>query len=156
MIFHIKLLILLLLILSSCSSNKVVNNHGTRFIDIKSEKLLINKSNKNDIYELLGPPSIKSTFDSNTWIYIERKKESTSIFKLGKKKLKKNNVLIVEIDNKGLLKKKILYNLNKMNDIDFDKSLTQSGYEKNSYVYSVLTSLRQKINSPIKRKKSAN
>ena len=83
-------------------------------------------------------------------------KESTSIFKLGKKKLKKNNVLIVEIDNKGLLKKKILYNLNKMNDIDFDKSLTQSGYEKNSYVYSVLTSLRQKINSPIKRKKSAN
>ena len=118
--------------------------------------MLIDKSNKNDIYELLGPPSIKSVFDNNTWIYIERKKESTSIFKLGKKKLKKNNVLVVEIDKKGLLKKKTFYDLNNMNDLDFDKSLTQSGYQKNSYVYSVLTSLRQKINSPIKRKKSAN
>ena len=156
MIFHIKILLILLIIISSCSSNKVVNNHGTSFIDVKSKDLLINKSNKNDIYELLGPPSIKSAFDNNTWIYIERKKESTSIFKLGKKKLKKNNVLVVEIDKKGLLKKKTFYDLNNMNDLDFDKNLTQSGYEKNSYVYSVLTSLRQKINSPIKRKKSAN
>ena len=156
MIFHIKILLILLLIISSCSSNKVISNHGTRFIDIKSKKLLINESNKNDIYNLIGPPSIKSAFDSNTWIYIERVKENTSIFKLGAKKLKKNNVLIVEIGSKGLLKKKIFYDLTKMNDIEFDKSLTESGYEKNSYVYSVLTSLRQKINSPIKRKKSEN
>ena len=64
--------------------------------------------------------------------------------------------MVVEIDKKGLLKKKTFYDLNNMNDLDFDKNLTQTGYEKNSYVYSVLTSLRQKINSPIKRKKSAN
>ena len=62
-------------------------------------------------------------------------------------------VAILEIDNKGILKKKEIYDLNKMNKYKFSENTTQDSYEKNSYIYGVLTSLREKINAPAKRKK---
>ena len=105
---------------------------------------------------ILGPPSTKSSFNNNIWIYVERKEESMSVFKLGKRKLKKNNVLVVELDDNGILLKKNLFDINKMNDIKFSEQITSSGYQKDTYVYNVLTSLRDKINSPIKRKRSKN
>ena len=149
-----KYFILILLFITSCSTNKVVTNHGSYLIIEKSEKLAINESNKNDILNALGPPSSKSTFNENIWIYIERKKESTSIFTLGRKKLTKNNVLVVKLDNFGILKEKNIYDLNNYTDLKFSKTLTSQGYEKNSYVYSVLTSLRNKINAPITKKRT--
>ena len=149
-----KYLILLVFFFTlSCSLNKVKNNHGVLSLENKISKIIINKSNTNDIINIFGPPSTKSTFDNNLWIYIERKKVNRSIFKLGNKKIVKNNVAILEIDNKGILKKKEIYDLNKMNKYKFSENTTQNNYEKNSYIYGVLTSLREKINAPAKRKK---
>ena len=99
-------IIFIFFFISNCSLNKVVKHHGVHFLDKKQEKLTLNKSNKNDITEILGPPSTTSTFDNDVWIYIERKNIKSSIIKLGKRKLIVNNVLILEIDNKGLLVKK--------------------------------------------------
>ena len=147
------ILILILFFTLSCSLNKVKNNHGVLSLENKISKIIINKSNTNDIINIFGPPSTKSTFDNNLWIYIERKKVNRSIFKLGNKKIVKNNVAILEIDNKGILKKKEIYDLNKMNKYKFSENTTQNSYEKNSYIYGVLTSLREKINAPAKRKK---
>jgi outer membrane protein assembly factor BamE (lipoprotein component of BamABCDE complex) len=147
------ILILILFFTLSCSLNKVKNNHGVLSLENKINKIKINKSNTNDIISIFGPPSTKSTFDNNLWIYIERKKVNRSIFKLGNKKIVKNNVAILEIDNKGILKKKEIYDLNKMNKYKFSENTTQNNYEKNSYIYGVLTSLREKINAPAKRKK---
>tara|TARA_B110000196_G_C21102296_1_gene643297 strand:+ start:690 stop:1151 length:462 start_codon:yes stop_codon:yes gene_type:complete len=147
------ILILILFFTLSCSLNKVKNNHGVLSLENKISKIIINKSNTNDIINIFGPPSTKSTFDNNLWIYIERKKVNRSIFKLGNKKIVKNNVAILEIDNKGILKKKEIYDLNKMNKYKFSENTTQDSYEKNSYIYGVLTSLREKINAPAKRKK---
>ena len=100
------ILILILFFTLSCSLNKVKNNHGVLSLENKISKIIINKSNTNDIINIFGPPSTKSTFDNNLWIYIERKKANRSIFRLGSKKIVKNNVAILEIDNKGILKKK--------------------------------------------------
>ena len=147
------ILILILFFTLSCSLNKVKNNHGVLSLENKISKIIINKSNTNDIINIFGPPSTKSTFDNNLWIYIERKKINRSIFKLGNKKIVKNNVAILEIDNKGILKKKEIYDLNKMNKYKFSENTTQNNFEKNSYIYGVLTSLREKINAPAKRKK---
>ena len=147
------ILILILFFTLSCSLNKVKNNHGVLSLENKISKIIINKSNTNDIINIFGPPSTKSTFDNNLWIYIERKKVNHSIFKLGNRKIVKNNVAILEIDNKGILKKKEIYDLNKMNKYKFSENTTQNTYEKNSYIYGVLTSLREKINAPAKRKK---
>ena len=147
------ILILLLFFTLSCSLNKVKNNHGVLSLENKINKIEINKSNKNDIIKIFGPPSTKSTFDNNLWIYIERKKSNRSIFALGNKKTIKNNVAVIEIDSKGLLKSKKIYNLNNMNKYKFSENTTENTYEKNSYIYGVLTSLREKINAPSKRKK---
>ena len=147
------ILILILFFTLSCSLNKVKNNHGVLSLENKISKIKINKSNTNDIISIFGPPTTKSTFDNNLWIYIERKKVNRSVFKLGNKKIVKNNVAILEIDNKGILKKKEIYDLNKMNKYKFSENTTQNSYKKNSYIYGVLTSLREKINAPAKRKK---
>ena len=150
-----RYLIILFFITTSCASNKVVKVHGTNQIDTKSEKLLVNVTDKNEIMKLLGPPSVISSFDSNTWIYLERKEISSSIFKLGKKKLIKNNALIVKLNDNGILKNKDFFDLNKMNSIEFNENVTLSGYQKNSFVYNLLTSLREKINNPVTKKRSS-
>ena len=148
-----KILLFILIFILSCTTNKVVKHHGVHFLDKKHKKLEINSSNKNDIIKLLGEPSTKSTFDNDVWIYIERKISTGSIFKLGKEKLITNNVLVVEIDDLGLLTDINFYDKNTMNDIKFVSSSTESAYKKRSFVYDFLSSMRQKINEPMKKKK---
>ena len=136
----------------SCSTNKVKNNHGVLSLNNKYNKIVIEKSNSNDILNLLGPPSTKSSFDTNIWIYIERKKINQSVFKLGKQKIENNNVLVLELNNKGILAKKKLYNLDDMNNYKFVEKATQKDFSQNSFVYGVLSSLRDKINAPVRRR----
>ena len=115
---------------------------------------MINKSNTNDILKLLGAPSTKSAFDNDLWIYIERKTDQSSIRKFGTERIMVNNVLVLEINNKGLLQKKEFYDLKNMKDIKFTTRTTDSQYNKNSFIYEFLSSLRQKINDPLgKRRK---
>ena len=152
------LLLIIFLLIVNCKFNKVVDNHGVHYLDIKQKSLIINKSNKNDIILLLGPPSTKSKFDNDLWIYIERKKTRSSLLKLGKKKLLANNVLLLEINNKGLLAKKELLDISDMKKINFINEETDISYSKKSFVYDFLSSMRQKVNDPLgirakKRKK---
>ena len=146
-------IIILFFLLFNCSNNKVVKNHGVLSLEKKSNKIFVSKSNKNDLLDILGPPSIVSTFNDNTWIYIERKKVNQSIFKLGKKKIEKNNILIVQINDYGVLENKNFYDMSKMNKIKFDKELTKQEYSKDTFLYNFLSSFREKINSPVKRRK---
>ena len=147
------LFIIAFIFILSCSTNKVKNNHGVLSLNNKFNKIVVEKSNSNDILNLLGPPSTKSSFDVNIWIYIERKKTNQSIFKLGKQKIEKNNVLVLELDNKGIVAKKKLYNLDDMNDYKFVEKATQKDFSQNSFVYGVLSSLRDKINAPVRKRK---
>ena len=120
----------------------------------KQAMLKVNESNNNDIIKLLGYPSTKSTFDNDLWIYIERKTDHSSIIKLGKEKIILNNVLLLELNNRGLLKKKEFIDITKMQKIKFSTQVTDSQYKKKTFLYDFLSSLRQKINDPLgKRKK---
>ena len=151
-----KILILTLLILASCSFNKVVQHHGVHNLEKKQTKLKINSSNKNDIIKIIGPPSTKNSFDNEVYIYIERKTSSSKLTKLGKKTLLKNNVLVLEIDNKGILLSKKFYDINDMNELNFNESQTDINYSKRSFIYSFLSSLRQKIDDPLGKKRVKN
>ena len=111
------------------------------------KKIEINSTNRNDIIKIFGEPSTKSTFDNDVWIYIERKITNTHL--LGKRELVVNNVLVLEIDQRGLLSKIDFYNIEDMNKINFDKTKTASVYGKRSFVYDFLSSMRQKINDPL-------
>ena len=152
------LLLVIFLFVVNCNFNKIVDSHGSHYLEKMQKKLTINTSNKNDIISLLGPPSTKSKFDNDLWIYIERKKTRTSILKFGTKKIYINNVLLLEIDSKGLLTKKEFFNINDMKEIKFIEDETDITYSKRSFVYDFLSSMRQKVNDPLgvrakKRKK---
>ena len=152
-----KLILILLIILqSNCTLNKVVQKHGVNNLENKQSKLKINYSNKNDIIELIGPPSTKSTFDNDIYIYIERKTSGTKLTTLGKKKLITNNVLILEINSNGILISKKFYDKNDMQNIDFDKDITTVNKSQKSFIYNFLYSVRQKINDPLGKKRIQN
>ena len=142
--------------MSSCSLNKVVQHHGVHNLEKKQIKLKTNYSNKNDIIDLIGPPSTKSSFDNYVYIYIEKKTSTSKLTKLGKKKLITNNVLILEIDNTGVLLTKKFYNIDDMKKIEFDKSETGINYSKRSFIYNFLSSLRQKVDDPLGKKRIKN
>ena len=144
-------IIFIILIATSCSLKPVDKYHGVAFLDKKQEKLLINKSNKNDIFKILGAPSTESVLEDNLWIYIENRKSKSSILKLGKEIVLTSNVLVLEIDSKGVLKNKKFYNIDDLNELSFNKNRTAMS-DKDSFVYGVMSSLKQKIDSP-KRKK---
>ena len=137
----------------NCTGNKVSNYHGTKKLDTVYKNIKLNESNKNDLIRLMGPPSTVSDFDKNKWLYIERLKTTQSIIKLGKQKLMKSNVLIVELNNKGILINKKLLNLENMNDIKYLEDTTEKDFKNNNFMYGVLTSLREKINAPAKNRR---
>jgi outer membrane protein assembly factor BamE (lipoprotein component of BamABCDE complex) len=118
-------------------------------LEKKQSSLFVNKTNKNDIIKILGNPSTKSKFDNDVWIYIERKQTQSKLTNLGKMKIYKNNVLILEIDNYGLLKKKDFYNKEDMKNIKTVQTTTESGFKKNAFIYDFMSSMRQKINDPL-------
>ena len=151
-------IIFLSLIVTNCSIKKVVKHHGVPFLEKKQTSLIVNKTNKNDIRKILGNPSTISKFDKNIWIYIERKQTQSELKNLGKMNVFKNDVLVLEIDNYGILKKKNFYNKNDMKTIKMVDATTQSGFKKNMFIYDFMSSMRQKINDPLgqrakKRKK---
>ena len=146
------ILILVFLLTLNCSINKVSNIHGYRFLDVKYEKIELNKTNKNDLRTLIGPPSTISDFD-DAWLYFERKKTNQSLMKLGKKKLSKNNVVILNFDKHGLVSKKELLDLNDMKDIKFSELKTNKKFSVNNFTYNLLSTLREKINAPTRKKR---
>ena len=130
----------------------MVKHHGVPFLEKKQETLIINKANKNDIIKILGNPSTTSKFDNDVWIYIERKQTQSELKNLGKMKIFKNDVLVLEIDNYGILKNKKFYNKDDMENIKIVKATTQAGFKKKTFIYNFLSSMRQKINDPLNKR----
>ena len=153
-------IILLSLIVSNCTIKPVVKHHGVPYLEKKQASLIVNKSNKNDIVKILGTPSTTSKFDNDIWIYIETKKTQSKIKNLGKMKIFKNDVLVLEINNYGILKKKEFYNKEDMENIKIVENTTESGFQRNSFIYDFMSSMRQKINDPLgqraKKRKQIN
>tara|TARA_B100001250_G_scaffold366525_1_gene347961 strand:- start:1514 stop:1999 length:486 start_codon:yes stop_codon:yes gene_type:complete len=142
-------LIFITFVVSNCSFKPVVNHHGVPYLEKKQASLIVNKSNKNDIRKTLGNPSTKSKFDNDIWIYIERKQTQSKLKNLGRMKIYENNVLVLEIDKYGILKKKDFYDKNDMNEIKVTKNETGKVFSKNSFIYDFMSSLRQKVNDPL-------
>ncbi len=146
------------MIVTNCSIKPVVKHHGVPFLEKKQSQLTINESNKNDIKKILGKPSTKSKFDNDIWIYIERQQTQSKLKNFGKMKIFKNDVLVLEIDNYGVLKDKKFYNMNDMKNLELTAATTEDGFKRNSFIYDFMSSMRQKMNDPLgqrakKRKK---
>ena len=145
--------ILFFIFIINCTGNKVSNYHGTKLLELKYEEIKVNVSNKNDLLKIIGPPSTVSDFDDNKWFYFERLKTNQSLVILGNQVIKKNNILVVQLNEKGILKNKYLLDLNNMNDIKYLKNITSKEFKnENNILSGVLTSFREKINAPMKRR----
>jgi outer membrane protein assembly factor BamE (lipoprotein component of BamABCDE complex) len=151
---HKIIIILIFLLLSNCNQNPVIKTHGIPFLDIKQKKLIIKTTNKNDVRKILGPPSTVAIFDNSIWIYIERTRTRGKLLKFGQNVTSKNNVLALEFNEYGILIKKDFYDKNQINKINFVKNTTDIVTREKNFIYSFLSSLRQKINKPVTRNKN--
>ena len=136
----------------NCSGNKVSNYHGNKLLSSKYDIIEVNVTNKNDLIKIIGPPSTISDFNENLWFYFERLKTNQSLVKLGAQKIKKNNILVVELNDKGILKSKRLLDLNDMNDIKYIKTVTSKEFKNDNFIYGIFSSLREKINAPLRNR----
>ena len=150
---HKIFLILLLILLSNCQRNPVIKTHGVAFLDKKHKILIIDETNKNDVKKALGYPSTIATFNDSIWIYIERTRTRGKLLKFGQNITQKNNVLALRFNEYGILTKKDFYDKNKINKINFEKETTGTITREKDFIYDFLSSIRQKINKPVKRKK---
>ena len=141
----IFLLVISLIFFNGCQRKEVIKTHGIAYLDKREKLIVVNKSNKNDAIEVLGYPATKGMTDDNLWIYIERTKTRGKLLKLGRNYLKKNNVLILEFDKYGVLIKKKFYDKESMKEVNFAKAITENDVRKENFIYTFLSSVRQKM-----------
>ena len=147
--FKFFLIFITTILLTNCSFKKVDKHHGVPFLEEKQKLLVVERSNVNEIRKILGPPSTTSKFDNDLWIYIERKLTQSELKKLGRLEFVKNDVLVLEINDMGILKNKSFYNIDDMENIQVVETNTQDNFGKKSFIYNFMSSLRQKVNDPL-------
>ena len=144
---NIYLLVTVLYFITACQQKEVFSSHGIAYLEKREKLIVVNKSNKNDTVNVLGQPSTKGMTNDNLWIYIERTTSTGKLLKLGRSYLKKNNVLVLEFDKYGILTKKEFYNKERMNEVKFAKDVTENEILKENFIYSFLSSIRQKMSN---------
>ena len=144
--YHLKkILSFSFIILISCKLQEQSNNHGIIFLENRANKLIVNNSNKNDVLKIIGEPHIKSIENDNKWIYVERVLTKGEYHKLGQNILKSNNVLVLEFDKYGILKKKNFYNKDDKKNVEFSSKQTSNELTKKSFIENVLSSVKEKM-----------
>ena len=136
---------IILFIVTACKQNEVIKTHGISYLKNREKLIIVDKSNKNDTIKILGQPATKGMTDDNLWIYIERTLTRGKLLKLGRNYLLKNNVLVLEFDKYGILHRKEFYDKKEMNEIKFAKNKTENELRKENFIYSFLSSVRQKM-----------
>ena len=139
------LLFIVLFFVIGCSQNEVIKTHGIAYLEKREKLIFVNKTNKNDTINVFGQPSTKGMTDENLWIYVERTVTRGKMLRLGRNLLKKNNVLVLEFDKYGILKKKEFYDMHDMKKLTFEKKITTNEIRKENFIYSFLSSIRQKM-----------
>ena len=138
-------LLITLLFINNCQGEKIVRTHGIAYLEKREKLLILNKSNKNDTINIFGQPSTKGMDNDNLWIYIERTMTKGKLLKLGRNYLTKNNVLVLEFDKYGILKDKKLSSIENMEKVTFAEDITENEIRKENFIYSFLSSVRQKM-----------
>ena len=149
------ILIILTLFLSNCKLNKVVNHHGIHNLELKSKELFVNKTNVNDINKILGPPSSSSYFNNDVLIYLERKTSNSKLLKLGKRKLIVSNVLLLEVDKRGMLINKEFLNKDDLNKLKISQKETKINTTKQSFISEALSNIINRIDDPLGKKRGS-
>lgn len=133
------------IILIACKLQEPTKTHGIIFLENRASKLIIDKSNSNDVINILGHPHSKSISSENEWLYFERILSKGEFHKLGQNILKTNNVLVLEFDKFGILKNKALIGKDSKNKILFSEKETVNNVSQKSFVEKFIQSLKTKM-----------
>ena len=144
---HFKKIVIIFIILSGCKLQEPLKTHGIIYLENRANKLVINKSNKNDVIKIIGQPQIKNDDKIDSWIYLERILTKGKYHKLGKHVLKQNNILILDFNKYGILTNKKFLNKKDINQIKFSKRNTENELSQKNFIRSFLESIRQKMYS---------
>ena len=142
---NIYLLLITLFFINGCQRSEVIKTHGISYLEKREKLIVVNQSNKNDTVKIFGQPATKGMTDNNLWIYVERTQTRGKLLKLGRNYTKKNNVLVLKFDKYGVLREKEFYDKKKMQKIKFAKNITENEIRKENFIYSFLSSIRQKM-----------
>ena len=139
-------LVLICLFLFSCSLTPNIKVSGVANLEKKQEVLVIGVSNKNDVISYLGESILKESPGDDSWAYIETS-EVKNIF--GKKKIIKNNVLLLEFNQRGVLAGKHTLNINDINKLDLDKDITNTNALNDSFSKKFFGSMRKRLQNKL-------
>ena len=146
--FFIKnhiILFIIFIILNGCKLQDPNKNHGILFLENRADKLVLKKTNKNDVIKILGNPHSKSIDNNNRWLYLERVLTKGQYHKLGQHVMKSNNILVLNFDKFGILKDKRFLNKNDIKKISFSKDQTENELTQKSFVVRFLSSVKSKM-----------
>ena len=144
-IIYIVLIIFISINLTNCQLKKTQKNHGIVFLKNRYERLIINKSNTNDVIRILGNPHTKSIKNKSEWIYIERVLVKGSFHKLGSNVISENNVAVLSFNKYGVLKNKDFFDKQKLANLKFTSEKTSNDLGQSSFVSEFLQSIRSKM-----------
>ena len=146
--FHNNILYsLVFFILISCKLQEPLKTHGIIFLENRSQKLVLNQSNKNDVIRIMGRPHIKEDEINQSWIYLERILSKGKYHKLGRHILKENNILVLNFDKYGVLKNKKFLKKEDLKKLEFSQKITENELTQKSFVQKFLQSIKQKMYS---------
>ena len=143
--FNLISFFLLFFILSACQLKEPIKGHGINFLENRSKKIQIDKSNKNDVIKVLGNAHTKSIDDNNLWFYFDRKISSGSMISFKNNKLLENNILVVKFNKLGVVIDKKLLKKEDMKKIDYSEMQTNNPVTRESFVTKFLQSVKQKM-----------
>ena len=135
----------IIFILSNCQFKEPIKGHGINFLENRSKKITLNKSNKNDVISVLGSPHTTSIDDENLWFYFDRKLSGSSIVNFGDMNLLENNVLVLNFNKYGVVSQKEFFSKEDMKKIQYSEMKTENPVSKQSFVSTFLQSVRQKM-----------
>ena len=123
-IFFKIILFIFIVNLQSCGL-KVIDNHGQIIgKEVTLDLFKEGETTKKEISNILGTPSMKSSFDKEkSWFYISSEFQKF-VFLDGKNTDQK--ILIFEFTDAGILNKKNILNKNDINNIDYETTVTDS------------------------------
>ena len=146
--FHNNIFYLLIfIILIGCKLQEPLKTHGIIFLENRSQKLVLNQSNKNDVIRIMGRPHIKEDEINQSWIYLERILSKGKYHKLGRHILKENNILVLNFDKYGVLKNKKFLKKEDLKKLEFSQKITENELTQKSFVQKFLQSIKQKMYS---------
>ena len=146
---NFKTYFLILIFANSCTLSPSITHSGVINLEQKKDVFFLGKTNKNDVIKEIGETLLKEYPEEKSWIYIETETKRNL---LGKKILIKNDILMLEFDDKGILLTKDFFNLKNIKDLNFNEETTSTLAIEESNSKKFFSSMRKRFKTLSEKK----